>query len=256
MLNSSRAEFKGLFETLKSDTFIILLFPLFWASNWFYTYQFNDFNAYYFDIRTRAFNSFFYWYLIFYIKSLTSRLAQIFGSLGFGFFLDMPRFSRRARGLAGWIALFILVNVIWGGGLAFEIKTNRDAPSPKQDIFDSGYVGNLFLYIFYGILDSCWQTYAYWLMGALSNEPRKLAYYAGFYKSIQTAGAAVIWRVDALKAPFRALFGSSWGLCGAGLLVAFPLVWAKIHETNIHREDYLTAQEVFNEKEERALNEA
>jgi len=106
--------------------------------------------------------------------------------------------------------------------------------------------------MFYGFLDATWQTYAYWLMGALSNEPRKLAYFAGFYKSIQSAGAAVIWRVDALKAPFRAIFASSWGLCVAGLIFALPIVFMKIVETNIHKEDFLTPGEAGLEKEDHA----
>ena len=66
-------------------------------------------------------------------------------------------------------------------------------------------MGYCFLYIFYGFIDAMWQTYAYWLMGALSNDPRKLAYFAGFYKGIQSAGAAVVWRLDAVKTPFEAL---------------------------------------------------
>jgi MFS family permease len=61
IFNQIRSEFKGLFQTLKTDYYIVLLFPMFWASNWFYTYQFNDFNQYYFNIRTRAFNNLFYW---------------------------------------------------------------------------------------------------------------------------------------------------------------------------------------------------
>jgi hypothetical protein len=189
---------------------------------------------------------------------LIQRLAQIFGSLLFGNFLDWSRFSRRQRGIAGWIILFIVINAVWGGGLAFERQTCRDCPSPKQDIFDPGYTGNLFLYIFFGLLDSMWQTYAYWLMGALSNDPRKLAYFAGFYKSIQSAGAAVIWRIDALKAPFLAIYASSWALCAAGLVFGLPIVWWKIHETNVHREDFITASDVgLNEKsEDHIANEA
>jgi hypothetical protein len=31
-------------------------------------------------------------------------------------------------------------------------------------------------------------------MGALSNNSRKLANFAGFYKGIQSAGAAITWR--------------------------------------------------------------
>jgi len=240
MLTSDRSELKSLFETLKSDYYIALLFPMFWASNWIYTYQFNDMNANYFNIRTRAFNNFCYW------------LSEIFGSLMFGTFLDWSQFSRRTRGLAGWCLLFILVNAIWGGGLAFVLKIGRDIPSPRQDIFGPGYIGNLFLYMFYGFLDSTWQTYSYWLMGALSNEPRKLAYFAGFYKSLQSAGAAVVWRIDALKAPYIAIFGSSWGLCGVGLIFAFPIVCKKVVETNVHTEDFVTAQDVAEIKKQKA----
>ena len=70
---------------------------------------------------------------------------------------------------------------------------------------DSQFLVYCFLYIFYGFIDAMWQTYAYWLMGALSNDPRKLAYFAGFYKGIQSAGAAVVWRLDAVKTPFEGL---------------------------------------------------
>lgn len=83
-----------------------------------------------------------------------------------------------------------------------------------------------------------WQTYAYWLMGALSNDPRKLAYFAGFYKGIQSAGAAVVWRMDATKAGFDVLFGSSWGLCAAGLVFAAPVIWFRVQETEITAVDF------------------
>jgi hypothetical protein len=49
-----------------------------------------------------------------------------------------------------------------------------------MDIYDSDYPGKIMLYIFFGILDAMWQTAAYWLMGAMSNDPAKLAHFAGF----------------------------------------------------------------------------
>lgn len=36
---SWRTEIVGLFECLRQDYYIIALFPMFMASNWFYTYQ-------------------------------------------------------------------------------------------------------------------------------------------------------------------------------------------------------------------------
>jgi hypothetical protein len=93
-----------------------------------------------------------------------------------------------------------------------------------MDISHKGYTPHLFLYIFCGLLDSMWQTTAYWMMGAMSNDPAKLAYFAGFCtsfsqrpklfnpalptnirfsdKSIQSAGAAGVWRADAMKVPY------------------------------------------------------
>ena len=49
-----------------------------------------------------------------------------------------------------------------------------------MDIYDSGYPGKVTLYIYFAILDAMWQTAAYWLMGAMSNDPAKLAHFAGF----------------------------------------------------------------------------
>lgn len=36
-----KSELLGLFKVLRTDVYIVALFPMFLASNWFYTYQFN-----------------------------------------------------------------------------------------------------------------------------------------------------------------------------------------------------------------------
>ena len=74
---SWKTEILGLWETFFTDPYILLLFPMFFTSNWFYTYHFNDVNAAKFNTRTRALNSVLYW------------LAQIVGAAIFGFLLDM-----------------------------------------------------------------------------------------------------------------------------------------------------------------------
>lgn len=228
------AEFAGLYKTLKTDYYIILLFPLFWASNWFYTYQQNCFNLFLFTVRGRAFNNLWYW------------LAQIFGSIAFGFILDSKRMTRRTRALVGWGLLFVIVNVIWGGGAKVVTQYSNErarmaaGDTPNIDIVHdkAKFAGYCILYLFYGFLDAMWQTYAYWVMGALSNDPHKLAYFAGFYKGIQSAGAAVVWRMDATKHSFDSLYGSSWGLCVAGLLFALPVIYFRVKETEITAEDF------------------
>ena len=55
--------------------------------------------------------------------------------------------------------------------------------SQKLGIRDEGYIPRLFLYVLFGLLDAMWQTTAYWLIGAMSNSPQRLAHFAGFCKS-------------------------------------------------------------------------
>ena len=68
----------------------------------------------------------------------------------------------------------------------------------------------------------------------MTNNGRKLANFAGFYKGIQSAGAAIIWRLDGLHNPpsYMALFASSWGLLAGSLLIAAPVMLWKIKVCN------------------------
>lgn len=49
------------------------------------------------------------------------------------------------------------------------------------------------------IVDASFQGLAYYTMSSMSNEPFKLARMAGYYKGIQSAGAAVSFGMDAVK---------------------------------------------------------
>ncbi|EDK43990.1 hypothetical protein LELG_02169 [Lodderomyces elongisporus NRRL YB-4239] len=100
-----------------------------------------------------------------------------------------------------------------------------------MDFKESRYVGPVFLYIFYGLYDAIFQTYVLWTLGAMSNNPKKVALYAGFYKGIQSAGAAIAWRLDALRVPYMNLFASSWALIQGSLLLGLPLIWFRIKDS-------------------------
>ncbi|KAJ4727974.1 UNC93-like protein 1 [Melia azedarach] len=66
-----------------------LLVPAAWASNFFYSYQFNNVNGLMFNLRTRGLNNVFYWG------------AQMLGSVGIGYVMDFSFESRRRR---DWIS--------------------------------------------------------------------------------------------------------------------------------------------------------
>ena len=195
------SEFKGLWECLYLQPWVIALFPMFFSSNIFYTYQQNNMNAAYFNVRTRALNNLLYW------------LAQIFAATLVGYALDFPKFRRSVRGKISFGVLFSLTFIIWGGGYKYQMQqVDRATASSDEylaitmDWTDGGYIGPMFLYIFYGFYDAIWQTCIYWYMGAMSNSSRKTANMAGFYKGIQSAGAAVFWRLDGIKVEYDTMF--------------------------------------------------
>ena len=172
-----KTEIVGLWETLISDPYIVLLFPMFFVSNFFYTYQFNGVNAAQFNTRTRALNNVLYW------------LFQIVGAFIFGFSLDIQSVRRSTRARIVWVVLVVITLAIWGGGYAFQqgydradVKATDFVP---MDWTSSGYAGPMFLYIFYvslipcripkyqmepaltfinsqGFYDAAWQTCIYW----------------------------------------------------------------------------------------------
>ena len=150
-----KTEILGLWETLFTDPYILFLFPMFFASNWFYAYQFNAVNLPNFNVRTRSLNNVLYW------------IAQIVGASVFGFALDYAGLRRTTRAVLAWVALLMLTFAIWGGGYSFQMtyvrkSESEDTEDDKMDWSTRGYVGPMFLYIFYGFYDAAWQTCVYW----------------------------------------------------------------------------------------------
>lgn len=155
---SLKSEIIGLWDTLRFNPYVLLLFPMFWSSNWFYAYQMNGVNGAYFNTRTKALNGLLYWF------------AQILSALFLGPLLDLKYFRRSVRAKASLILLFAVTMAIWGGGFAWQKQYTRASvlPPNKGGTFDAwdwthrGYVGPMFLYIFYGMYDGVWQGCVYW----------------------------------------------------------------------------------------------
>ncbi|KAI0198735.1 major facilitator superfamily domain-containing protein [Astrocystis sublimbata] len=237
-----QSEFVGLWECIRLSPWVVFLFPMFFASNIFYTYQQNGVNGAHFNLRARSLNSLLYW------------LAQIIGAIVFGAALDISRVRRSVRAKAALVALLVLTFTIWGGGYAFEkdqppreVTSQEGYEAQKIDYTDPGYLGPAFLYIFYGFYDACWQTSIYWWMGALSNSGRKTANMAGFYKGIQSAGAAVFWALDGRHVSYRVLYGVTFGLSAVSILIATPVIWFRINDTTDLEEDLKFSDETIEE---------
>jgi MFS family permease len=240
------SEFIGLYQTFRDQPWVVLLFPMFFASNIFYTYQQNDMNGSFFNIRARTLNGLLYW------------LAQIFGAVIFGYCLDFGKLRRTTRARVSFGVLFAITMAIWGGGWAWQ-KQQLTRAEVKQETNDNTmflvdwtdggkeYIGPMFLYFFYGFYDAAWQTCIYWYMGAISNSGRKATNLAGFYKGIQSAGSVVFWRLDSLGVAFNTMFGVTWGILGGALLVASPVILFYIKDTVSIEEDLKFSDETIED---------
>ncbi|KAK1366370.1 Ion channel regulatory protein, UNC-93 [Heracleum sosnowskyi] len=192
------------------DWRMLLLVPASWASNFFYSYQFNNVNGVLFNLRTRGLNNVFYWG------------AQMIGSIAIGYVMDFSFKSRRTRGLVGIGIVGVLGTAIWGGGLANQVGYKRNEKLVLLDFKDSGsdFAGPFVLYFSYGLLDAMFQSMVYWVIGALANDAAILSRYNGFYKGVQSAGAAVAWQIDVHNVSYVSELAVSWALC----TISYPLL--------------------------------
>ncbi|KAJ1983086.1 hypothetical protein H4R33_004899 [Dimargaris cristalligena] len=206
---------------LFTNKWMLILTPAFFATNFFYTYQFNCINGVLFNVRTRGFNSVFYW------------AAQMLGAYAFGHLLDNRHYNRRKRGILGLVVVLFGFTAVWLGGLFLQLQYTRETPATALynphntiDFKDaSRFTGPFFLYLFYGMMDAVFQAYCYWLMGTLSNDATQLSRYAGYYKGVQSAGGAVAWRIDAVGTSFLAQFIANWALLTVSIPLMAPVVW-------------------------------
>lgn len=84
-------------------------------------------------------------------------------------------------------------------------------------------------------------------MGALTNNGRKLANFAGFYKGIQSAGSAITWRLDDVKTPYMNMFASTWALLAGSLLIALPVILWKVEDSVSLEKDVAFTDETIEE---------
>lgn len=82
-------------------------------------------------------------------------------------------------------------------------------------------------------------------MGAITNNGRKLANFVGFYKGIQSAGAAIAFRIDERKVSFMSEFAANWALLLGALLLAAPVIFLKIKDTVPVEEDLKFSDETL-----------
>jgi hypothetical protein len=69
-------------------------------------------------------------------------------------------------------------------------------------------------------------------LGALTNSGRTSANFTGFYKALQSAGAATTWGLDGSGIPYLKEFLMTWSTLAASLFIAAPVIFRVINNTN------------------------
>ena len=74
-------------------------------------------------------------------------------------------------------------------------------------------------------------------MGSLTNNGRTLAIFAGIFNAMQSAGSAIVWRLDSLQTPYMGMLASCWALYCGSLVFALPVILFKIKDQTKIEED-------------------
>lgn len=236
-----KAEFFAILSVF-CDWRMLLLIPAFFFSNFSYTYQFNDFNGFNFNIRTRSLNSILFW------------VAQIIGALVIGYLLDRLPMKRPKRAMLGLLVIACLFMATWIGALMMQLKhgwERSEARNNNPGLIDyehaDSYPGPLAIYAMFGFCDAAFAVYCYWLMGALSNKHDELSRYAGFFKSIQSLGSAVAAPLDLAQTPLLAYLITNWILCAFSMAAMFLVCRTITDTTSSDRENVSMDEEEMYE---------
>lgn len=84
-------------------------------------------------------------------------------------------------------------------------------------------------------------------MGSLTNNSRKLANFAGFYKGIQSAGAAITWALDRVLTPYMTSLAVCWALLAGSIVIASPAIITKVQDTVTLEEDLKFSDETVED---------
>lgn len=219
-------ELANMVYSLKKDPMFLLFLPFGLACLFYVPFQSNDFNGYFFNVRTRSINGLLY------------GIAEFIGCSTIAL-LDWNIVPRRTRAITGWSVVFFMVLVVNICGYFPTAASNRDVPfTPPLDTSDALSAKYMTLYFFYGFQDGVFQAFAFWIIGALSNDPYVLSTYSGLYKTFAAVGAAIVFSMDADKVSFMRMWGSDFAILLFGCLCLGPLVFYRVRDTEMTVTDH------------------
>lgn len=157
-------ELRSSSQVLRRNWWVVFFAPMCWAVNFFVVYQNNQYNGVVFTVRGRALNTF------------LSGVSQAIAPWILHLFTDKLPMKRRKRAFWALVFVFVFINANWIGGYFAMIKTRHGLTEAERlDVYDPGYGWWCLLFVMYGYTDSTYNCYAYWFIGALSNDPAEVS---------------------------------------------------------------------------------
>ncbi|EXJ90279.1 hypothetical protein A1O1_03378 [Capronia coronata CBS 617.96] len=210
------------YHVCRRNWWIVFFWPYCWAINYYTVYQNNDFNGIVFTVRGRALNTF------------LSGVVQVGAAWVLNLFTDLLPMKRRKRAFWALVYVFVMFNAVWIGGYFAmrDTKLGLDE-AERMDVFDSGYGAWCFLFVMYGFMDATYNCYAYWFIGALSNDPSELSVYAAMYRLLNAACQVCAYGLDLNGYSKEFMFGTSWAFVAAGPICVLPILKYWLKDTNM-----------------------
>lgn len=107
------------------------------------------------------------------------------------YILDNTRFGKRkVRSLIGITVMSAVTLGVCAAEAGWLVQNdiNRDIPGPQIDWTTPGYAAPFAIYIIYGSVYSIYQIATQYVICSLTNDPERLARYAGVFRGVTAFG--------------------------------------------------------------------
>lgn len=168
-----------------------------------------------------------------------------------GWIMDSPKVkSRKTRGILGVTAIGVVTMSALSGLLGWIIVkgVDRTKPPPGADWTQSTAVGYIFLYLFFGIIDACFQCVVQWTLSSLTNDPVLCARYAGAFKGTVSLGMCVAFTLDAKAVSYKTQTIIQLAIYTLALVCLYYVIIVYVKETNYFLEESVIVPEAFEKK--------
>lgn len=188
-------ELQGVLSAMKERTtaYMALVYCM---TLWHEVFLYNWINAYYHNVRSRAFNSMLYW------------LSRMVFTLPLQFVLDRPTPSARINATQGATYLVVVLSIATTFGILLATLGPYKGAPPLFDLTDKEAGLTMAAMIFYGGLDTVAQGVVVWLISEYPGaNAGSVARHSGLFRSLQGLGAMTAWALGINNViPFRVQF--------------------------------------------------